>query len=175
MKRKLNKITSKLYPDLNPQKRFELAMRYLARGDDSEAGLVANSCKKVIYRELDCKFTNRIDAADNLVMAITTILREIVAQLNVIEGFVKAQGKTPFSDRFSMVILKDLKSFWDGFSDFCIEFLHLESEVLLKAFNSPILDELERIQEATSKMPEIEADRERVKEMFVNGWRARVR
>jgi len=89
MKRKLNKITSKLYPDLNPKKRFELAMRYLACGEEKEADLVAKSCKRVNYRELDSKFTNRIDAADNLVVAITSILREILGKLDVINAFVE--------------------------------------------------------------------------------------
>ena len=174
MKNKFKRITSKLYPNLTAQKRLELALRYLARGDTKEADRVAKSCPTVIYRETDCKFTSRIDAADTCVVAITTYIQEILAQLNVINVFVKIQGNSPLSDTFTDVLLKKLTGFWYGYSDFCFEFCHMEPDILLKAFNSPIVDELERIQEATSKMPENEADRERVKEMFVNGWRIRV-
>ena len=45
---------------------------------------------------------------------------------------------------------------------------------MLKAFKSPLIDELERIQEASVKMQGIDSDRERAMDMIVKGWRERV-
>ena len=174
MKNKLKRITSKLYPELNAQRRFELCMRHLARGNGKEASHVARSCPMAVYTMADCNFTNRMDAAEHCMYSITAILREILAKLDIINVFVDSQGESAISEAYSSYLFKDLKSFWDGYSDFCLEFCGLEPEDLLKAYNSPLVDELERIKEVSAKIPGIEADRERVKDMIVTGWRKKV-
>ncbi len=174
MKNKLKRITSQLYPELNAQRRFELCMRHRALGNEKEASLVAKSCPMLIYRMTDEKFTNRMNAADCCVVGLTAILREILAKLDMIKVFVDSQGESPISEVYSSYLLKRLKSFWDGYSEFCLEYCGLEPEVLLKAFNSPLVDELERIKEVSANIPEIEADFERANGMFVNVWKRKI-
>ena len=78
---------SRLYDRLTADERFRLTIEAEARDDEREAGRLAASCPRKVYRMVDGQYADRMRASSEIVSAIILDLAPRLGKLRMIEAF----------------------------------------------------------------------------------------
>jgi hypothetical protein len=73
-----------MYDRLGPDERFRAAMEAEARGDERELKRLVDTCRRLVYKANDATFTDRVDAAHFMVMAVAIDLGPRLAKLRML-------------------------------------------------------------------------------------------
>jgi hypothetical protein len=190
------------YDRLEPDERFRAALEAEARGDGREVERLVQTCPRLIYTLDDVAFTDRVDAARGMAMAVAIDLGPRLANLRMLAATREAlphavalgvdvgaadPGELTPEDVADIVdetmgkafdeVEKHLRSqaaaVHEAFARVCREQMGVEPETVLKATLGPLYLDLLGFDQLDGAEP----DREALaawREMFARKWRKRV-
>jgi hypothetical protein len=82
----------KLYDRFDPEERFRLSLKALARGDEREAQRLSASCPLRTYTMKDLAYCDRVRASRQITTVLYVGLAPILAKLQMIEAFRATQS-----------------------------------------------------------------------------------
>jgi hypothetical protein len=190
------------YDRLGSDERFRAALEAEARDDDRELHRLVQTCPRLLYKESDAAFTDRVDAAHFLALAVALDLGPRLAKLRMsaavretlphavalgVDTGVEDPGQLEPED-VSRIVGETLGRAFDGvearfraeaaavleaFSWVCREEMGLEPETVLRATLGPLYVDLLGLDQLVGAKP----DKAALKEwhaMFRRKWAERV-
>ncbi|WP_426945437.1 hypothetical protein [Bacillus altitudinis] len=126
-------MNDKIYPKLSADERFKMVIKTFVNGDEVQREKLVKSCPRFTYLQSDHSYVDRIEASRDIVTTFIIQLLEydkiisILETLRVIDYDINVQK----AEREN---LREINSFLLAFEKFCLEYLGVESEDMIRAW-----------------------------------------
>jgi hypothetical protein len=197
-----DRAVARHYRDLDPAERFRLALEAEAREDARELERLVQTCPRLLYKMDDAAFTDRVDAARTMAVAVALDLGPRLVKLRMLEAVretlpravalgvdvgVEEPGElTPEAiegivgetlgrafDRVEEHLRSEAAAVLEGFARVCRDEMRVEPETVLRATLGPLYLGMLAIDRLAGAKP----DTAQLKDwhaMFARKWAQRV-
>ncbi|MGH3146572.1 MAG: hypothetical protein ACRDTR_12300 [Rubrobacter sp.] len=175
----MSKTLHKHYDRLEPEERFRLDVRAMARGDVEESERLVSTCPRRPYTMTDVEFSGRWNALLSLTPRAFLPLSEYLGKLEMVELFRAATDAESaeagaFLDEVERRIARGALAYWVAFAGFCSEVVGVEADQALDIVLGEAAVEGARTITDLAERLELEADAEEIAGLradFERGWR----
>jgi hypothetical protein len=168
----------KHYDRLEPEERFKLDVRAMARGDALESERLVSTCPRRNYTMTDVGFSGRWNALLSLTTRAFLPLNEFLGKLQMVELFrvvadVRSEEASAYLDELEWLIARGALAHWMAFAGFCSETVGIEADHALDIVLGPVAVEgAQSIRDLAQRL-DLELDDETaagLQEDFERGW-----
>lgn len=175
---RLNKLNDIVYSKIDPHERFKMVIKASAQGDDVQREKIVKSCPMFNYLLSDNMYTDRVETSKDIV---SIFLIQLLEYYNVISTMKLSELiNQPNQNVRDANQLIQIQSFLIAFEEFCIDYLEIETIVLIQAwhgYDDRFIDKIHEMKQYLS-INQVEFD-EVSKEQWLNNtfiynWRKRI-